>query len=271
VSQLPQQGNRFATQQDCLNFCHNNSNKKKYSKDTRQDHFQILITLLILKYTNNNKNYKDTTQETINNKRHGYLEVEVQERRYNASSSSSLLWQNDDDKTNLKTTITTICSTSTPTTTLFSSFTTVMRRTLLLVTNISKIRIKIRIKRRNPRNILIQLLNQTHVLHHIIRHSRLLILVHLLNYCPVPIKHRLNLPEALVQRLPCFGIAVFSILHVRVVVVCWCGGGTAAALILLGTVVGVFHGGGRWIKCGHMKKKKKNKKRKNKFCFSQQK
>ena len=131
------------------------------------------------------------------------------------------------------------------TTLFFSSLATVMRRTLLLVTNISKIRIKIRIKRSNLRNIPIQLLNQTHVLHHIIRHSRLLILIHLLNYCPVPVKHRLNLPEALVQRLPCFGITVFSILHVRVVVVCWCGGGTAAALILLGTVVGVFHGGGR--------------------------
>lgn len=186
-----------------------------------------------------------------------------------------------DDKTNLKTTITTIVqlqqqrdtSTFNTTQTLVlllhnnkrfffpSLFSTRVRRSLLLVTNIREIRIEIGIKRSNLRDISIKLLNQRHVFHHVIRHSRLLILVHLLNNCSVPVKHRLNLPETLVQCRPRLGIAVFCVLHVGVVAVCRSGWGTASALTLLGAVVvGVFHGGfcggRRWINCGHVSKRK---------------
>lgn len=133
-----------------------------------------------------------------------------------------------------------------------------MRRTLL--TNTSEIRIKIGIQRSNLWNVSIKFLNQRHVFYHVICHSRLLILVHLLNYCPVPVKHRLHLPETLVQCRPHLGIAVLCFLQVRI-----SGGwGTAAELVLLRPVVvvrGVFHGGfcggGGWIKCGHVKKRKK--------------
>lgn len=169
-----------------------------------------------------------------------------------------------DDKTNLKTTITTIVqlqqqqqdtSTFNNTTVhnkrfLFSLFTTSMRRSLLLVTNTREIRIEIRIKRSNLRDIPIKFLNQRDVFHHVIRHSRLLILVHLLNNCSVPVKHRLHLPETLVQCRPRFRIAVLRVVDVGVVAVCWSDGGTASALTLVGAaVVGVFHGGfcgGRW-------------------------
>ncbi|GMN41300.1 hypothetical protein TIFTF001_010523 [Ficus carica] len=51
-------------------------------------------------------------------------------------------------------------------------------------------------------DVAVELLDKSDVLAHVVRDPRLVVLVHLLYQRPVPIQHRLHLPEALVEPLP---------------------------------------------------------------------
>lgn len=105
----------------------------------------------------------------------------------------------------------------------------------MLLAHGGEIRIEIRVKRDDLGDIPIELLNQGHVLHHIVGNPGLVVLVHLLNQKTVAIQHRLHLPQALVERRPHLGVALFGILHFSVGVPgggggADCGGGRAGAV-----------------------------------------
>ncbi|PON37564.1 hypothetical protein PanWU01x14_319360 [Parasponia andersonii] len=58
------------------------------------------------------------------------------------------------------------------------------------------------VERDDFRDVAVDLLYQSHVLHHVVRDPGLVVLVHLLYQSPVPIQNRLYLSEALVEVLP---------------------------------------------------------------------
>lgn len=58
-------------------------------------------------------------------------------------------------------------------------------------------------------DVTVDLLDEGHVLDHVVRDSRLVVLVHLLDQRSVPIQHRLHLPETLVKGIPHLAVAAF--------------------------------------------------------------
>lgn len=100
---------------------------------------------------------------------------------------------------------------------------------------VGEIGIEIRVERDNLGDVPVEFLNQRHVFDHVVWHPRLLVLVHLLNQVTVTVKHRLNLPEALVQCGPHLRI---PLLRLVVGIHRGCCGGSPAPVVLLGTV---FH------------------------------
>ena len=64
------------------------------------------------------------------------------------------------------------------------------------------------VDRTDFRNVAVDLLDESHVLHHVVWNSRLVILVHLLNKRSVPIQNRLDLPEILAEVLPQLGVTI---------------------------------------------------------------
>lgn len=61
---------------------------------------------------------------------------------------------------------------------------------------------EVRVERNDLRDVAVDLLNKSHVLHHVIGEPRLVVLVDLLDQSSVAIEHRLNLVEAGVEGLP---------------------------------------------------------------------
>lgn len=124
-------------------------------------------------------------------------------------------------------------------------FATTIVEALLLLANIGEIGIEIGVERNNLGDVPVEFLNQRNVFDHVIRHPRLLILVHLLNQETVAVEHRLNLPEALVHGGPGLGVAVLGVVELSVGIDgggARGGGGVAAAAAVV-AVGGVFHGG----------------------------
>lgn len=58
-------------------------------------------------------------------------------------------------------------------------------------------------------DVAVNLLDEGHVFYHVVRDSRLMVLVHLLDQGSVPVQHYLHLPEPLVQGIPHLGVATF--------------------------------------------------------------
>lgn len=85
-----------------------------------------------------------------------------------------------------------------------------------LLAHAGEIGIEIGVERHDLGDIPIELMNQGHVLRHIVRNPRLVVLVHLLNQKAVTIQHRLHLPKALVERRPRLGVAFSGLLHLAV-------------------------------------------------------
>ena len=56
-------------------------------------------------------------------------------------------------------------------------------------------------------DVAVELLDQSHVLRHVVWDSGLVVLVHLLDQAPVAVQHALHLPEALVEAPPRLRIA----------------------------------------------------------------
>lgn len=76
---------------------------------------------------------------------------------------------------------------------------------------------EIGVQRDHLRYVLVDLLNQSHVLDHVVGGLGLVILVHLLNQRAVPVKHGLDLPEALAEHLPHLGVALEGVFGVGAV------------------------------------------------------
>ena len=109
---------------------------------------------------------------------------------------------------------------------------------------------EIGVKRNDLGDVAVYLLDESHVLDHVVWDSRLVILVHLLDQNSVPVQHGLNLSEIMVQAVPNLGIPAllgggFGQVLVAVVVVV--GGGVGH-----GGLGGCCRGGGAVIGCGHV-------------------
>lgn len=106
---------------------------------------------------------------------------------------------------------------------------------------------EIGVKRNDLRDVAVYLLDESHVLDHVVWDSRLVILVHLLDQNSVPVQHGLNLSEIMVQAVPNLGVPAFL------------GGGFGQVLVVV-VGGGVGHGGlggccrrgGAVIGCGHV-------------------
>lgn len=70
--------------------------------------------------------------------------------------------------------------------------------------------VEVGVERDDLGDVAVQLLDQGHVLRHVVRDPRLVVIVYLLYQRPVPIQHRLHLPEALVEPFPQLRIAFLS-------------------------------------------------------------
>lgn len=76
----------------------------------------------------------------------------------------------------------------------------------MVVEGSGEIRGEIRVHGDNFRDVSIEFLDESNVVDHVARNSRLVILVYLLNQCSVPVQHGLDLPEGLVKGVPHLGV-----------------------------------------------------------------
>ncbi|WVY89649.1 hypothetical protein V8G54_035163 [Vigna mungo] len=103
--------------------------------------------------------------------------------------------------------------------------------------------VEIGVEREDLGDVAVELLNEGHVLDHVVAEPRLLILVHLIDQAAVAVQHRLHLAEALIDRRPHHGVAIDADV--------FCGGGTTGG-------VSVHRGFGGGLKGGHGYQKSKN-------------
>jgi hypothetical protein len=58
-------------------------------------------------------------------------------------------------------------------------------------------------------DVAVDLFDERHVLHHVVREPRLVVLVHLLDQRSVPVQHALHLPKVLFEGPPHLGVSAF--------------------------------------------------------------
>jgi len=74
-----------------------------------------------------------------------------------------------------------------------------------------EIGVEIGVEREDLGDVAVELLNERHVLDHVVAEPRLLILVHLFDQAAVAVQHRLHLAEALVDRCPHHRVGVHAV------------------------------------------------------------
>lgn len=98
-----------------------------------------------------------------------------------------------------------------------------------------EIGVEIGVKREDLGDVAVELLNERHVLHHVVAEPRVLILVHLLDQAAVAVQHRLHLVEDVVDRRTHHGVAVNAVV--------FSGGGAAGRIAVHWGFCGGLKGG----------------------------
>ena len=106
-----------------------------------------------------------------------------------------------------------------------------------------EIGVEVGVEREDLGDVAVELLNEGHVLDHVVAEPRVLILVHLIDQVAVAVQHRLHLAEALIDRRPHHGVGADAVV--------FGGGGSAGG-------VAVHRGFGGRLKDGHGYQKSKN-------------